>query len=333
MKDIAGQRFGKLTAIKPFEQAKNGAWKWLCKCDCGKECISRSSQLLAGKKNTCGCYFHKDLTGKRFNSLLVVKRTEEKKYNSYIYECLCDCGKRTFVPAQNLKQGQVSCGCSRINDITGQRFGKLTAIELHSTRNRRAYWKCKCECGEEKIAPAARLKSGDILTCGCHSDIKDISGQRFGKLVALELSHTTKNGAYWKCKCDCGKTKTILGASLRFRTNSCGCERFHTHGKSSHYIYKTWKGMKGRCIFAKPGTETHRNYKGRGISIHKDWINDFQCFYDYVIENLGERPEGFSLDRIDNDGNYEPGNIRWADRATQQNNKRNSKRRSKSKKI
>lgn len=87
-------------------------------------------------------------------------------------------------------------------------------------------------------------------------------------------------------------------------------------------IYELWKRIKQRCY-----NENHtfyKNYGGRGIKVFDNWISDYRSFESWILNNLGEKPEGFSLDRIDNDGNYEPGNLRWADRKTQNNNQSTS---------
>jgi hypothetical protein len=85
-------------------------------------------------------------------------------------------------------------------------------------------------------------------------------------------------------------------------------------------LYTTWKGIKDRCLRQK--NKAYKNYGGRGIKIYDLWVNDYVLFRDYILNNLGERPEGFSLDRINNDGNYEPNNLRWADASTQYKNQR-----------
>ena len=96
-----------------------------------------------------------------------------------------------------------------------------------------------------------------------------------------------------------------------------------THGfarnGSRHYLYSTWVGMKDRC--RRRRHPAYHRYGGRGICVWPDWDRSFPAFLSYVLENLGERPEGHSLDRIDPDGNYEPGNIRWADALTQNRNR------------
>ena len=163
-----------------------------------------------------------------------------------------------------------------------------------------------------------------------HSAFKLI-GQRFGRLTVIERAENDKNGqARWKCHCDCGNDIVILGCSLLAgRTKSCGClhreisaQRTTKHGMANSKLYGTWKGIKRRCL--NTNAPNYKHYGGRGITICEEWRNDFQAFYDYVskLEHFGE--EGYTLDRINNDGNYEPNNLRWADRATQARNRRNN---------
>lgn len=166
----------------------------------------------------------------------------------------------------------------------------------------------------------------------------DLKGQRFGKLVAIKKSepHFTVGGhkqTVWLCKCDCGQITRVQLQSLRNgRTKSCGCLRFENprtfntkHGMRNTKIYKKWAGMKNRCF--NPNTERFGDYGGRGITVCEEWKDDFQAFYDYVsqLPHFGE--EGYSLDRINNDGNYEPGNVRWATAKEQNQNQRKRRKR------
>ncbi|MBQ4495407.1 MAG: hypothetical protein II968_06525 [Selenomonadaceae bacterium] len=220
-----------------------------------------------------------------------------------------------------------------IKDLTGQRFGRLTVLEFVGIKKHHAQWKCKCDCGNIFIAKGTTLRDGTTKSCGClHRDVlvKDLTGQRFGRLTVLEYAGMKRRCAQWKCQCDCGNEIITDGCSLRRgRTKSCGClnkemflQRVTKHNMSDTWIYKTWGGMKARCENSANGR--YYDYGGRGITVCDEWRDDFQAFFDYVskLDHFGE--EGYTLDRIDNDGNYEPGNVRWATDAEQRGNKRNN---------
>ena len=162
------------------------------------------------------------------------------------------------------------------------------------------------------------------------------TGNRYNMLTVIKevkryVSPSGQPKRKFLFQCDCGNTKEITLDSIRSgATTSCGCynikkvkQRRITHGLRQHYLYQTWRDMKKRCY--NPKSKDYHNWGGRGIRIYKPWINDFKMFYDWIMENLGERPEGCSLDRYPrNNGNYEPGNLRWATSTEQNNNKRNN---------
>ena len=164
--------------------------------------------------------------------------------------------------------------------------------------------------------------------------IKDLTGQRFGRLVVLSKTDKRANRCVvWHCICDCGNYADVSSRSLiGGKTKSCGCYMNECRGKSrtTHHmstskLYSVWNSMKGRCF-----CETDKSfayYGGRGITVCDEWKNDFQAFYDWAIANgydTNAKRGECTLDRIDNDGNYEPSNCRWVTNATQQNNKRNN---------
>lgn len=164
------------------------------------------------------------------------------------------------------------------------------------------------------------------------SKINNLVGKQFGRLTVIKYDGSNKNGrALWLCQCDCGNTKTILGSSLlNGSTLSCGCYNKELvkktnikHNKSYSKLYKVWQGMKTRCY--NKNFIYYCNYGGRGITICKEWLNDFEIFYKWAISN-GYK-EGLTIDRINNDGNYEPNNCRWITRAEQNRNQRKTKNR------
>jgi hypothetical protein len=158
--------------------------------------------------------------------------------------------------------------------------------------------------------------------------IVDRTRQRYGRLLVLERSSkTSSRGVVWLCRCDCGTLRHVAtGCLTTGNTKSCGCaqrESAHKlkykHGRSATAEYKSWLSMLHRCY--RIDDKKFYLYGGRGITVCERW-QDFLNF----AEDMGPRPAKCSLDRIDSNGNYEPGNCRWADIFTQNRNKRTNVR-------
>lgn len=171
--DLTGQRFGRLVVLGKNQEKSGKNSYWDCLCDCGnKKTISRSD-LTSGHTKSCGCLKTENLTGKRFGKLVAIENVGIDKWGHVIWKCKCDCGNETIVRGSSLTSGDtISCGCSHFLDITGQRFGKLTAIKMskpHCTSggNTLTTWECLCDCGNMVTVTLNDLRSGKTKSCGC----------------------------------------------------------------------------------------------------------------------------------------------------------------------
>lgn len=149
--------------------------------------------------------------------------------------------------------------------------------------------------------------------------IKDITGLKNGKLTVLGIGKQIGYNVYWLCQCECGNQSLVCTSNFK-RTKSCGCNLKENkynlkHGQNSRNKrteeYATWVGIKNRCH--NSNNPRYKNYGARGIIVCVEWRNSFEQFF----KDMGKRPQGTSIDRINNDGNYEPSNCRWATKRQQ----------------
>jgi len=222
---------------------------------------------------------------------------------------------------------------SLIEIAPGVRFGRLTVVgRAGSSPSGEARWKCRCDCGNFSQPLASSLRRGTTQSCGCyHKEItrkrfaRDLAGQKFGRLTVLYRAGRSRNGSIiWRCRCDCGQEIESRAAVLGTNTKSCGClqreqtaQRAYRHGDARSNdkkspLYVCWCNIKTRCL--KPKDRGFKNYGGRGITIAPQWVDDFRAFRDYINQNLGPKPNGCTLNRVDNDQGYFPGNLRWSTR-------------------
>jgi hypothetical protein len=262
------------------------------------------------------------MEGTKFGKLATIGPTykREGSYRFYI-KCKCDCGKEIEVRVENLKSGNTSsCGCGRIVNLVGKRFGQLEALKLDHVDDLGSWWLCKCDCGNEKVIRASSLNCGDSKTCGHR---KDLTGQRFGKLLVIGKDLTpqisNRKRVKWVCLCYCGNVTSVESYNLESGDIvSCGCHRrtqHITHGMTGTPTYKVWDHMMGRCY--NPNDGGYVDYGGRGITVCEEW----HAFANFV-KDMGTRPEGLQIDRIDNGRGYSPENCRWV---TPKENARNTR--------
>lgn len=224
--------------------------------------------------------------------------------------------------------------------MTGLVFGRLTVTKFSHIcpKKRNAMWECICECGNNVQALGTYLRAGFTKSCGClHKDVMtnrvpynliNMTGEVFGKLTVINQTEG-KRRCCWDCLCECGTIKSVERANLiSGRQVSCGClnrekakDRYTTHGHSKTSLYKVWSYMITRCY--NENVDHYYNYGGRGISVCERWRTDFMNFYDDM--HIGYI-KGLHLDRIEVNGNYEPGNCRWVTAKENARNKRNNLR-------
>lgn len=160
----------------------------------------------------------------------------------------------------------------------------------------------------------------------------DYSGKRVGMCVVIGMvpRNPTQKSRMWSLRCDCGAVCEKPEAVLKQDRPTTRCdvcfarsvsEANRTHGATGTPLFRAWCNMKNRCY--REDYAGASNYSGRGITVFAEWKDDFLAFATYIRKHLGERPSAkYSLDRIDNDGHYEPGNVRWATAKTQRANQR-----------
>lgn len=221
VRDITGQKFGELTALKDTGKRKRGGGTvWLCRCSCGAFCEKTVNSLTQGKAKSCGHLNKKlgargakikDLTGRVFGELTVIGPTKERKNAGVVWECKCSCGEICYVPSTQLVNGHTtSCGHARKKDITGKRYGRLVALYPLKERGARGvvFWACRCDCGTIKNVRENSLETGRTRSCGCLIRKKGSAGITFAKCQLCKKSFAISlNGKETPQFCpDCAKT-------------------------------------------------------------------------------------------------------------------------------
>lgn len=215
--DMTGKKIGRLTVLNRSEtQRTSKKAYWICQCECGNIVEVCGVNLRNGKTQSCGCLqkertgqiSKKDLTGKRFGRWTVLFENGRNPNQNVLWHCRCDCGTERDIVASQLLQGKtLSCGCrlKEINtqrclqDLTGQRFGKLKVIKICEEKSAqgRVQWVCQCDCGSITIATADALKTGKKKSCGC---LKSSGEEKIGKILTENNIPFRKEKIFSNCR-------------------------------------------------------------------------------------------------------------------------------------
>lgn len=211
----------------------------------------------------------------------------------------------------------------RAHQLEGLRFGSLMVLTRDGHIGKNRAWTCECDCGRTHRATTGSLESGVSTSCGCGTLGKWRArgrqlpiGAEFGDWRVLSGPiYGAHEGSKWTCECACGTVRDVHGRSLsRGRSQSCGCKE-GMRDRKGHPLYRRWSSMIARCT--NPRDASWTDYGGRGITVCDRWLS-FAAF----VADMGDCPSGMSLDRVDNNGNYESANCRWATPSEQGLNRR-----------
>lgn len=276
IKDLTGQRFGKLLVISKAENIGNKV-AWNCVCDCGNHIVVKAHNLYRKESPTisCGCEHQKpkyDLTGKRFGKLFVVGLSSDNektiKDGQKRWECKCDCGNTAYILTNTLLSGSAKgCGCligknlsekSNLRDLTGQKFGRLTVLKRAENIQYKSamavQWECRCDCGKTVIRRSTGLLQGYSKSCGClreeigNNPFEFEVGQevktKYGKFVIKEKfreerENTNIKDKKYVCKClNCGETGVLLEHTIKSGNGSCrACSDSRSFGERFFYWF------------------------------------------------------------------------------------------------
>ena len=227
-----------------------------------------------------------DITGKRMDMVVAIRRTATKFEGSAIWLFQCDCGNQVEVASSSMNRRKFkSCGCRtglnqpspKRSKLVGEKFGRLKVIEFAGVnKHQKTLWRCQCDCGNETTVVASALKNNNTISCGCFGkerrtksgrrNLNDLTGMKFGRLTVRSRSLNKGKSVCWLCECECGNTTTVRGQDLTYRngTKSCGCISKEFIGEG----HPNWKGGKRKNIsgyITLSGYKDHPNSNAHGV--------------------------------------------------------------------
>ena len=216
--------------------------------------------------------------------------------------------------------------------MIGKEFGKWTVLKEVKDQRPGKYYKCKCECGDIYIVQGVSLRANrtkQCRQCQYHEmfDPEREINKKYYKWTVLKYVETKRKLQRYECQCECGLIKICYLAEIRAgKQKQCYichnrevAKKNITHGKHGSKIYKIWHAIKGRCL--NESDSGYKYYGARGITICERWLK-FENFY----QDVGDKPDNLELDRINNNGNYEPNNVHWVTHKVNCQNTRRAKK-------
>jgi predicted nucleic-acid-binding Zn-ribbon protein len=216
--------------------------------------------------------------------------------------------------------------------MESKRFGKWIVLNQIKIDKPGKYYECLCECGNIRVKAGTELRAGRGKQCSecqyaeLYNPNREI-GKKYGKWTIVKFIDVHRKLQRFETKCECGIKGIHTAADLRAgKSRQCtichnreNAEKNIKHGHHNTPLYKVWCSMIQRCTNKK--STPYNRYGGRGIKVCERWLT-----FENFLEDMGERPEGMTLDRINNDGNYEPGSCRWVSHKDNCNNRSNCKK-------
>lgn len=322
--DIVGQLTVVRRAKEDYVYPNGGRHvpRWVCKCSCGNTVRVLQTRLRSREKTNCGeCDSVK--VGKKYGKLKVEKPgkpyVSPKGVKMARWVCRCTCGNTALVHQGSLTSGKsTSCGCARVRTVKYK--GRTVTLRDVARKANLAY-----NTLYERVVVKGQDVAEAISALQAKAGITTEPGSIYNYLTVVRKAPSDRHGnKRWHCKCKCGTKTVVQQGALRADTvKSCGCiDGKDKRGLSNHPLYRTCVSAIARC-----GNKVHKSYErygARGITVHESWRKDIAKFLRYLDKHLGKRPQGHTMDRIDNNKGYQPGNLRWATTKMQMDNRSTS---------